>query len=939
MKFELNTLWPQAIRRHIYELVLLNIVLALLAITYISWQKASTKDLMLVTNDYHQASARHYLKALEEIRHIEFHTTYEIVKEKSGTDPLEKTIEPSHDFNKSNSFHLIKKEIHEALKLQRIYKDSDFTALIERLENRLSKFLLSVEHASSMDHVSDIVMNNMLALVMPVMQLEKLHSIKHDQLQDQLTIQEENQATVFYIVISIVVIAVFLITWHGLRAINMIIKEQMQSVEQIRIFSQAIDQSPVSIMIANKNAELIYVNKTFEKTSGYSANEVIGKNPRMLQSGKTKPETYKKIWQSLTNGNSCEHELINKKKNNELLYERAYFSPILDDDGEACHYLAVKEDITLRKISENALRKSEANLLKAQEIAKLGCWELDLVTNELIWSDEIYRIFEINPDKFGASYEAFLDTVHPDDRDLVNNAYSESLRTKEPYTIEHRLLMKDGRVKYVTESCETTYDHEGNPLRSLGTVHDITLRKKQEERIAYQAHYDVLTKLPNRFLALDRLAQLLNETLRKQEKIAVLFLDLDDFKKVNDTLGHETGDLLLVEAANRLSNAIRSGDTVGRLGGDEFILLLPGLKDDADAIPVMENIIEQFRLPFKVNSRDLILTASIGIALFPGDGESPSELLRNADSAMYNAKEIGRNTYSYFTEDMNKKVSRRLALEEQMHGALDRNEFYLLYQPQVDINTKQIIGAEALLRWKNPALGEIFPDEFIPVAEQSGLILPIGQFVLEASLTAARKWQQTLHPHFRIAVNVSPRQFRDANFVSAVEHCINEAQIPAESLELEITEGVLMSGHKHVEEALQDLDKLGVEISMDDFGTGYSSLSYLRNYPFKTLKIDRSFVNDITTDPADRALVDATIAMAHSLGLNVIAEGVETEEQLSHLESQQCEFAQGYLFSKPIPPENLTALLTKQNSQGENESPFNVIDFNLHQSNRKPNDT
>ncbi len=440
---------------------------------------------------------------------------------------------------------------------------------------------------------------------------------------------------------------------------------------------------------------------------------------------------------------------------------------------------------------------------------------------------------------------------------------------------------------------------------------EIIKRIQVEEDLSYLAHHDALTNLPNRFLALDRLSQLINEAHRDTKRVAVLFLDLDDFKKVNDTLGHDTGDKLLIEAAERLCSDLRSGDTVGRLGGDEFIILLGGLDEAADISPIAANLLKHFIAPFIIENRELVLTSSIGISIYPDDGDSSSQLLRNADSAMYHSKKLGRNTYSYFTEAMNQEVSRRLALEEQMHGALERGEFRLCYQPQMDVSTRRISGVEALLRWNNPVLGNVSPDEFISIAEQTGQIVPIGQFVLIEALTMAVRWQSMLEQSFTMAVNLSPIQFRAPNLVTFIEQSIEKSGISSQNLELEVTEGVLISGYAYIEDALTNLSNLGVSIAMDDFGTGYSSLSYLRSYPFNVLKIDRSFIKDISVNPADRKLVNATIAMAHSLGLKVVAEGVETEEQLALLVTQGCELAQGYLFSKPVTAEKITKMIEK----------------------------
>jgi len=559
------------------------------------------------------------------------------------------------------------------------------------------------------------------------------------------------------------------------------ISERRRKDEKIRLLSQALEQSPVLVVITDTDARIEYVNSTFERVTGYSASEVIGRNPNFLQSGLTSRKRYQELWNALSEGRSWNGEIQNRKKNGEIYWEHAHIAPVLDPSGNMTHFLAVKEDI----------------------------------------SD----------------------------------------------------------------------------------------KKNQEERILRQAHFDGLTNLPNRFLALDRLTQLIKEAGRTDSRVAVLFLDLDGFKRVNDSLGHETGDLLLVQAAQRLSATVRDGDTVCRLGGDEFIVLLSGLPHAAAARPVAESLVSRFRGTFKVEGRELVVTASIGIAVFPEDGSTPMELLRNADTAMYHSKEQGRNTYHYFTDAMNKDVSRRLALEEQLHGALGRAEFSVLYQPLVNLQSGGIVGAEALLRWNNAVLGAVSPDEFIPIAEQTGSIMEIGSHVLAEALSWLKQWKRIQGPEFKIAVNLSPRQFRDPGLADSIEQVLQGYGAGAESLELEITEGVLMSGHAYMDRALSALKALGVGIAMDDFGTGYSSLSYLRSYPFDALKIDRSFISDLTIDQADRELVNAAILMAHGLGLRVIAEGVETEEQLTYLREKGCEFAQGYFFSKPVSGQAFSELL------------------------------
>ena len=460
--------------------------------------------------------------------------------------------------------------------------------------------------------------------------------------------------------------------------------------------------------------------------------------------------------------------------------------------------------------------------------------------------------------------------------------------------LPHAVIYYEARITYLADNKQI-----------IAIVRDITEQHQASELIKKHALYDTLTGLPNRFLSLDRLSQMLTEAERTNEKTAVLFLDLDDFKKVNDSLGHEVGDKLLVESAIRLSKIVRKEDTIGRLGGDEFILLLRGLTDNENVLSIVENLLESFRNPFNIDDRELILTLSIGIAMFPENGKDTSELLRNADTAMYKAKSLGRNTYSFFTKEMNVDMLRRLEVEEQMRGALQRGEFEVYYQPQIDAINKKIIGAEALLRWNNPALGNVTPTEFIPIAEHTGLIVPIGQFVLKQALFFLNTWQANKKMSLRVAVNLSPRQFRDIELLNFIENSLTEANIQADKLELEITEGVLMIGQTYIDDALIKLHKLGVKLSMDDFGTGYSSLSYLRQYAFDILKIDRSFITDIISKQADCDLVKATIAMAHSLGLKVVAEGVETKEQSELLTQLECDYLQGYYFSKPITSKEL----------------------------------
>ncbi|MCP4767479.1 MAG: EAL domain-containing protein [Gammaproteobacteria bacterium] len=466
--------------------------------------------------------------------------------------------------------------------------------------------------------------------------------------------------------------------------------------------------------------------------------------------------------------------------------------------------------------------------------------------------------------------------------------------------------------------------------RSINDINRlISEQARAEARIKQQAHFDSLTNLPNRFLALDRLTRMIKEARRNDSKIAVLFIDLDFFKKVNDMLGHVSGDKLLIQAAQRISNSVRDADTVGRLGGDEFIVLIGGVSSTTEVDSIAEKLTDQISDAFHIDGKELVLSASIGISIYPEDGSDRLELIRKADSAMYHSKEMGRNTYSFFTESMNQQIERQLSIEGQFHGALERNELEVYYQQKIDIGSNRIVGAEALLRWNNQTLGAVSPDEFIPIAEQTGLIVPVGQFVLTEALKMAHQWQQELAPDFSIAVNLSPRQFRDPDLINSISKTLHETEVASHCLELEITEGALMNEHLHVERALAELTRLGIKIAMDDFGTGYSSLNYLRNFPFDVIKIDRSFIQDVDSNSMSEQLNHAAISMAHALNISVVAEGVETESQLKILQNLGCDTAQGYYFGKPVPAREMTALLA---SHREGHKTGTVVDIGAYKS-------
>jgi diguanylate cyclase (GGDEF)-like protein len=436
-------------------------------------------------------------------------------------------------------------------------------------------------------------------------------------------------------------------------------------------------------------------------------------------------------------------------------------------------------------------------------------------------------------------------------------------------------------------------------------------RERAEATVEHQAHYDLLTNLPNRNTFHDRLTVALAQAGRNRKMLAVLFVDLDRFKTIVDTLGHTIGDQLLRSVAERLGASLEAGDTLARLGGDEFVILLPQINRADRAVRVAQRVLEAIKPPFLFDNHELHVTMSIGITLYPYDGEDADTLLKNADTALYRAKEQGRNNYQLYTPAMNARAFERLALENSLRKALERNEFSLYYQPQVHMLTGGIVGIEAVLRWQHPDLGIVYPSEFISIAEETGLIGPLGEWVIRTACAQNQNWQKMGLPPMTMAVNLSARQFQQQDLVQSVARILKETDLDPRWLEMEITEGIAMQNADYTNVLLRGLKDMGVRVALDDFGTGYSSLSYLKKFPIDTLKIDQSFVRDLIIDPNDAAIANAVIVLAHSLKLKVVAEGVETREQEAFLREHQCDTYQGFLFSNALPADSFEMLLRK----------------------------
>jgi diguanylate cyclase (GGDEF)-like protein/PAS domain S-box-containing protein len=474
---------------------------------------------------------------------------------------------------------------------------------------------------------------------------------------------------------------------------------------------------------------------------------------------------------------------------------------------------------------------------------------------------------------------------------------------------ESQVYTRDGRIIWISENARVVRHADGSVQFYEGTVVDITERREHEAALEYQAHHDSLTGLPNRALLPDRIEQAIAQAGRSGKQVAVVFVDLDHFKLINDSLGHHVGDRLLLEVASRLKTCVRGNDTVVRQGGDEFVLVLAEQQGEDDILAVVSRLLDAVSQPWTDNGQEYGLSCSIGVSCFPQDGDESGALLRSADAAMYQAKASGRSTYHFYTPELNQAVSERLELENSLRHALEREEFRVYYQPRIDVASSRIVGAEALIRWDCPGKGIVPPDSFISIAEETGLIIPIGQWILREACRQNSAWRRAGLPPIAVSVNLSPIQFRHTGLVDSVAAALTEAGLDPKSLELEVTESFVMHDAERINVAMQSLKALGVDIAVDDFGTGYSSLSYLKRFPVDRLKVDKSFVRDIDSDPDDAAIVRAIITLGHALNLRVVAEGVETAAHLDYLKLHGCDEVQGYYFSRPVPASQLESLL------------------------------
>lgn len=669
-------------------------------------------------------------------------------------------------------------------------------------------------------------------------------------------------------------------------------------------FRSAFENTPIGMAIVGLDESFLRVNQALCSILGYTKKELLAKTvPSITHPDDNSADAIRKI--PIAAGATRHFHAVRRyiHADGHVVWAQLSVSLVTDSHGKPLYYISQLEDVTERKLAEEQLRLAAKVFDASNEAIMIA----DGYRRILVVNDAFTEITGYAPDEVIGTIPAVLDSGHHNPEFYVPLWHS--LNHIGHWRGEIFDRRKNGEPYPQWTSISAVRNPDGELTHYVAIFSDISERKDAEARIEYLAHHDALTDLPNRMLLRDRLEHALAHAEREKNIVALLFLDLDHFKVINDSLGHLVGDKLLQAVAQRLVQCVRETDTVSRHGGDEFLILLTDSHDTDAVARTSQKILDQLAQPFDIDGHTLSTSFSIGITLYPADGIDFGTLLKHADTALYHAKQSGRNAYHFFTEAMNATAQERMQLESRLRQAIERNEFTLHYQPQVELGSGRVIGAEALIRWNSPELGQVSPARFIPIAEDSGLILQIGEWVLYEACRQARAWQKEGIPGLVVAVNVSAVQLRRGNLPDSVANALEQSGLDSSHLELELTESMLLQDVDHVFETVQELSAMGITLSIDDFGTGYSSMSYLKRLAINKLKIDQSFVRDLTSDPEDAAIVRAVIEMARSLKLTTIAEGVETEQQLNLLKNYACDQVQGYHLSRPLPADEFCRLL------------------------------
>ncbi len=702
--------------------------------------------------------------------------------------------------------------------------------------------------------------------------------------------------------------------WVGLYVVTVREERRLRAsraavVESEERFRSLVESSSDWIWEVDADTRYVYASPKIRELLGYDPEEIVGKKPFDLMPH----EEAERISQWFA-GIAAERmpffalENINQHKDGRVVVLESSGVPIFNADGTLRGYRGVDRDITDRKRAEELIKKSTRRFTLHFEQTPLAVIDWDADFRVVDWNPAAKGIFGYQ--KAEAMGRHAMELILPESvRPLIDKVWQDLLAVQGGFRSTNENVTQDGKLIWCEWYNTPLVDDSGAVIGVASLAQDITEQKRAEQRLNYLAYFDELTGLPNRTLFKDRLSLAITEAHRNELLVGVMFIDLDHFKIVNDTLGHQAGDWLLQAVAARLKSHFRESDTIARFGGDEFAVILADMANIEHAVNVAEKLLASFNPPFMISGNELFVTLSVGITCYPFDDNDIESLLRDADSAMYQAKAQGRDNFQFYSAEMTTQVEKRLSMETGLRKALERDEFILHYQPQFDLASNRVTGVEALVRWQHPEHGLISPAEFIPVAEESGLIIPISAWVLRTACTQAKTWQDQLEFSLKVAVNLSSRQFKHGQIAQQVMSVLEETGLDPQHLELEITESILIDNPDPVRSALADLKMAGISISLDDFGTGYSSLSYLKRFPIDKLKIDQSFVRDVMSDVDDASLVKAIIAIARSLRLRVIAEGVETQEQLDFLRNENCDEIQGFFISRPISAKALTALL------------------------------